>query len=80
MSMFTMCPSCGSDWCVNCECVKDKVKAYAKKLRGGAQFIITVPDDSNEQSKEYAKRSIEVQRIRELDWLQIADELDELIK
>lgn len=22
MSMFTMCPACGSDWCSGCECVK----------------------------------------------------------
>ena len=27
MGMLSMCPSCGSDWCSNCECVRDQVRA-----------------------------------------------------
>jgi hypothetical protein len=32
MSMMTMCPACGSDWCSNCECVRDRYRRRVKAL------------------------------------------------
>lgn len=37
MGMFSMCPSCGSDYCTGCECVKEK---YAAILG----FVMTIAD------------------------------------
>jgi hypothetical protein len=42
MGLMTMCPACGSDWCSNCQCVRDQLAlvnvAYAE-LRGLVEEI-----------------------------------------
>ena len=33
MGMFSMCPACGSDYCSNCDCVRDKLSTQIKTLQ-----------------------------------------------
>lgn len=69
MSLMSVCGSCGSDWCSNCDCVREEYKKVLTTIRDSIDANPDLDETHRERAMRHAK-----------DLLRIFDSLDKLVK